>query len=316
MSPAPRVSVVMCAYNGLGLIERAVGDVLAQRFADWELIISDDGSNDGTRDYLAGLDDPRIRIILQDRNLGYVANKKAGIAAARGELITQHDQDDRSHPDRLALQVAALERSGLAIVGCGYRQIDTGGRVRFESKLEREAIVTAYDPARPYPFWFPALMARRQVFAATGPFDTYFAGAFGDDLYWTAKANEQFPILCLPDRLYDYVESVGSITSLAGSDRKLIMGDVLERLLEQRAASGSDDLEQGKAVHLEQALLADKKRLARRVQAYAARAIDQERWAEARALIRRAFRLAPMRPALAKTLFYYCRRAVRRSRDG
>ena len=311
MKPSPHVSVVMCAYNGIGLIERAIGDVLAQSFTDWELIISDDGSRDGTRDYLSGLDDPRIRVILQDTNLGYVANKNAAISAARGSLITQQDQDDRSHVNRLARQVEALEQSGMAIVGCGYRKLDVTGRVRSTSKLDRGTIVTSYDPQTPYPFWFPALMFRREVIEEVGLFDDYFAGAYGDDLYWTVRANEKFPILCLPDRLYDYVESVGSITSIPGSDRKLIMGEVLDTLVHQRRLTGTDDLETGSIEALEARLLADRKLLSEKLQIYAARAIDQRRWKEARVLISRAFRLSPFRPSLARTMLYYCRSAIR-----
>lgn len=314
MSKPPRVSVVMCAYNGLGMIEQAVGDILAQRFADWELVISDDGSSDGTRAWLAGLDDPRIRVILQDRNLGYVRNKNAAIAAAHGDYITQQDQDDRSDPERLSLMVGAVERSGVAIVGCGYRKYDVAGKLQFETALDRETLIYGHDPAAPYPFWFPALLVRREVYAAVGLFDEFFAGAFGDDLYWTAKANQRFPILCLPDRLYNYVESPGSITSLAGSDRKLVMGDLLEHLLRQRHATGSDDLEAGRVEPVERALLADKGLLARKVQVYAARAIDQGRLADARTLIRRAFALSPLRPALARTILYYCRAVVQGSR--
>lgn len=314
MTRAPRVSVAMCAYNGNGVINHAVGDILAQRFDDWELVISDDGSSDGTRDYLASLDDPRIRVILQDKNLGYVRNKNAAIAAARGDMITQQDQDDRSHPERLSLMVGALERSGLAIAGCGYRKLDVAGTLRFETDLDRETVINAYDPAVPYPFWFPALMVRREVIAKIGPFDDFFAGAFGDDLYWTVKANEKFPFLCLPDRLYDYVESPGSITSVAGSDRKLIMGDLLEHLLLQRRATGTDDLEGGRIEPVEQALLADKHLLSSKLQIYAARAIDQGRLADSRALIRQAFQLAPLRPSLLRTILYHCRAALRRSR--
>lgn len=307
MSKAPRVSVVMCAYNGLGMVERAVGDIVAQSFADWELLISDDGSTDGTRDWLAGLEDPRIRIILQDRNLGYVRNKNAAFAAARGELITQQDQDDRTDPERLSRMVGALDRSGLGIVGCGYRKFDIVGQLQFQTALERETVTHGFDPVVPYPFWFPALLVRREVYAAIGPFHEFFAGAFGDDLYWTAKANAIFPILCLPDRLYDYIESPGSITSVAGSDRKLIMADLLNHLLRQRGTTGSDDLEAGRIQPLEQALLADKNLLARKLQVYAARAIDQDRLVDARSLIGRAFGLAPWRPELARTIIYYLR---------
>jgi glycosyltransferase involved in cell wall biosynthesis len=311
LSNMPRVSVVMCAYNGIGLIERAVGDILAQRFDDWELVISDDGSSDGTRAWLAGLDDPRIRVILQDRNLGYVRNKNAAIAAARGAMITQQDQDDRSHPERLARQVAALERSGLDIVACGYQRRDIAGHVRSGSELEHEIVIKAYDPARPYPFWFPALMARREVHADVGPFEEFFAGAFGDDLYWTVRANEQYPILCIPDRLYEYVESAGSITSMAGSDRKLVMGEILETLLKQRQMRGSDDLEDNLSnalADLETRLRGDRKLIARKLQIHAARAIDQRRFELVPPLLRRSWTLDPFNLSTLRTAVYYLRR--------
>lgn len=311
MSRAPRVSVVMCAYNGLGLIERAIGDIFAQSFEDWELVISDDGSSDGTRDYIAGLDDPRVRVILHENNVGYVRNKNAAVAAARGDYITQQDQDDRTHPQRVAHMLDGLQRTGLAIAGCGYRRVDVTGKLLFETNLDRETVLFGHDLITPYPFWYPSLLVRRDVYGQIGLFEEFFAGAFGDDLYWTVKANARHPILCLPDRLYDYVDSVGSITSLEGSDRKLVMGNVLDHLLKQRRLTGTDDLELGRVRRLEAAFLADRDLLAGKLQVYAARAIDQARWADAVRLIRRAFYLAPTRPALARTALYYCRAIFR-----
>lgn len=313
MSTGPQVSVVMCAYNGLGVIERAVGDILVQRFEDWELVISDDGSSDGTRDYLGQLDDPRIRVILQDRNLGYVRNKNAAIAAARGDTITQQDQDDRTDPERLALMVAALERSGAAIVGCGFRKFDIAGKLRFETMLEREILIHGYDPAAPYPFWFPALLVRREVYAETGLFDEYFAGAFGDDLYWTVKANETFPILCLPDILYDYRDTPGSITSFAGNERKLVMDEILAALLAQRAMRGSDDLQDGNLTalaSLESSLRTNRKLLATKLRIQAARAVDQHRLDAAIPLLKRSWRLDPVSLATIRTAFYLVRKSA------
>ena len=316
MTEDPRVSVVMCAYNGIGVIEQAVGDIFAQEFDDWELVISDDGSSDGTRDYLAGLNDPRVRVILRDSNVGYVRNKNAAIAAARGKYITQQDQDDRTHPQRLSIMLDGLQRTDLAIAGCGYRTVGVDGQLLFETELDRETVIHGHDVTRPYPFWYPALLVRREVYAEIGLFEEFFAGAFGDDLYWTAKANARYPILCLPDRLYDYVESVGSITSLAGSNRKLIMGEVLDHLLQQRRQTGTDDLELGRVGRLEATFLSDRELLAGKLQVYAARAIDQARWADASRLIRRAFYLSPMRPALARTALYYCRAFLRECKSG
>ena len=70
----PRISVLMPVYNGMPYIPDAVESVLAQDEQDWELVISDNGSTDSTRDYLRSLQDPRIRVHLQQANLGIFGN--------------------------------------------------------------------------------------------------------------------------------------------------------------------------------------------------------------------------------------------------
>lgn len=314
VSGEPLVSVVMCTYNGMGFVEAAVADILAQTYRNWELIVSDDGSSDGTREWLERWQgDHRIRLFFQDENLGYVGNKNFALAQARGEYITQQDQDDRSSTERLERQVAALQRTGLSICGCGYRRIGLDGAVLFEVSCGEERVI-AGKPDGDYPFWFPALMAHRRVHREVGDYPAYFAGAFGDDLYWTVRANERFEILCLAEPLYDYRDAPASITSLMDDPRKLVMGEMLARLIEQRRSCGTDDLEQGDLAKLQQAereLMADRAFLAGRYQLYAARSIDQQRWRDARTLLGKAFATSPARPQLARTAFYYLRKRAR-----
>lgn len=312
MSDSPFVSVVMCSYNGMGRIQLAIDSILVQTYSNWELLISDDGSSDGTRDYLATLDHPRIRIVFQPSNLGYVANKNAALALAKGEFITQQDPDDVSEPIRLARQVETIDRTGLAIVGCGYRRLGFDGQ-EVAVVAPKEEVVIDRPGEQVYQFWFPALMVRREVYEKIGYFDPYFAGAFGDDLYWTVKANEQYPIFCLPDILYDYRDSPGSITSVAGSDRKLVMGEILDCLLQQRRARGSDDLQDHRTdalAKLESDFLTDKKLLAEKLRIQAARAIDQQRFGQAAPLLRRSLSLDPFNRTTIRTLIYFLRKKI------
>lgn len=78
----------MPTYNGMKYLEQAIDSVLSQNHRDWELIISDDGSTDGSRDYLAGLKDPRIKVHFQSANLGIFGNLNFLFAQA-GSSITQ-----------------------------------------------------------------------------------------------------------------------------------------------------------------------------------------------------------------------------------
>ena len=102
----PEVSIVLPTFNRVDVIGRAVASVLRQSFEDWELLVVDDGSTDGTRARLEGLD-PRLRYIEQANQGVYVA-RNTGLQAARGRFITFLDSDDEWLPHFLALTTAFL----------------------------------------------------------------------------------------------------------------------------------------------------------------------------------------------------------------
>lgn len=86
----------MCALNEAGRIQRAIGDFqLASRDRpeNWQLIIVDNGSTDGTREFLASLDRPGIEVVLNERNIGKGGSIKKGIALSRGRYVAIHDPD-------------------------------------------------------------------------------------------------------------------------------------------------------------------------------------------------------------------------------
>ena len=99
----PLVTVYIPTYNRLGLLKRAVSSVLDQSYRRIELIVVDDGSNDGTISYLEGLieADQRVRYFLNESNAGACFSRNRAIKEARGELITGLDDDDYFFPDRI-----------------------------------------------------------------------------------------------------------------------------------------------------------------------------------------------------------------------
>lgn len=104
--PVPEVSIILPTYNRVDVIGRAVASILLQTHQDWELLVIDDGSNDGTVERLDGLD-PRIRFIRQ-ANQGVATARNTGIAAATGRFIAFMDSDDEWRPQFLALTTAFL----------------------------------------------------------------------------------------------------------------------------------------------------------------------------------------------------------------
>ena len=125
----PQVSVVMPVYNVEAYVAEAVASVLDQSFADFELIVVDDGGGDRSMEILRGFDDPRIRIVTQ-ANRGLAGARNSGILAARGEYVAFLDSDDRWLHEKLALHVIHLMLNPEVGVSFSASQIiDDAGRV-------------------------------------------------------------------------------------------------------------------------------------------------------------------------------------------
>ena len=108
LSDPPSVSVVIPAYNRAATIVAAIDSVLRQTWTDFELIVVDDGSTDGTLAAAAAVADPRLRLVPAPRNLGAAGARNLGVEEARGTWIAFQDSDDEWLPEKLAKQMARL----------------------------------------------------------------------------------------------------------------------------------------------------------------------------------------------------------------
>lgn len=139
MTTFPTVSVLLPVYNASPFVEEAVLSILGQTYGDFELIVIDDGSTDGSGDLLQLLADldPRIRFISRE-NRGLVATLNEMLAIARGRFIARMDADDVSRSDRFDLQVASLSADpSLVAVGSDFVSIDAKGRPLYAAELPR-----------------------------------------------------------------------------------------------------------------------------------------------------------------------------------
>ena len=120
----PLVSIVMAALDAETTIAIAIESIVAQSYENWELIVVDDGSSDETVETVEALTcDPRVSVVSAGETLGAAAARNTGLARARGRFVTFHDSDDRSHPDRLAIQLAALlPDDRLTVSLCNYQR--------------------------------------------------------------------------------------------------------------------------------------------------------------------------------------------------
>lgn len=198
-SPPPAVSVVMPMRNAMPYLPAAIESILNQSFGDFELVIGDDASTDGSlacaTEFAAR--DPRIRLMHNDTRLGPVGSSNWVARAARAPLVARMDADDISRPDRLALQVKALALNPDAVlVGSLYELIDSSGRAT--RSMDRSSLL-----ARPLPpIAHTSVMYRRTAFDQIGGY-AMEASYFEDvDLY--RRLAKVGGILVIADELVKY----------------------------------------------------------------------------------------------------------------
>lgn len=210
----PRVSVVLPAFNREALVGRAIDSVLAQTFADLELIVVDDASTDGTRAALERYRDvPRVRLVLSDRNLGGGGARNLGAEAARASLIAFQDSDDVWLPGKLAAQVALLDarpEAGVCYCAALYSDgpraygIPHAGAARLDGDMAREVLRT--NPASTQ-----VLVVRREVFWEVGGFDPAMRRFQDWDL--AIRLAQATPFAFVPEPLAVVFGTPGNISS-------------------------------------------------------------------------------------------------------
>jgi glycosyltransferase involved in cell wall biosynthesis len=177
----PTVSVLIKTFNHYAYVRQTIESVLTQSFQDFEIVVTDDGSTDGTPELLREFTDPRIHIETFARNEGISTAMNATIARARGRYLAILNSDDWALPDRLQRQVAFLEaHPNVSLVFGLPRPVDEAGN-------PAEAFNDFTIPLR-FPdfsrrswlrhFFFhgnclcaPTAMIRREAYAAAGPYD-------------------------------------------------------------------------------------------------------------------------------------------------
>ncbi len=166
------VSVVVPVFNRRELVARALESVSAQTFTDYELIVVDDASTDGTWEYLRSeWDEAPVQLLRHRVNSGVSAARNTGIEATRGDWIALLDSDDEWKPQKLERQMAALAESGLAVCHTDEVWIRDGVRVNPHKHHAKQG-GRIFLHALPRCIISPSsILLRRPVFDAIGLFD-------------------------------------------------------------------------------------------------------------------------------------------------
>jgi len=195
-----QVTVLMTVYNGMPFLREAVQSVFDQTLTDWRCVIVNDGSTDGTRDFLESIRDDRFLILHQD-NAGIAAAMNHGLEHCETAYVARLDADDVAVPTRLAEQIEFLDRHpdvglvGAQVVPLGQRRLGASLKL----PLDHDAIMSALIEGR-HAVVHSSIMLRMALLRELGG-------------YWTLPMGEE----------YDMMLRMGEVSRLANLDRVLLL---------------------------------------------------------------------------------------------
>ena len=196
----PRVSVILPVYNCEKFLLDAIESILNQTYSDFELLVIDDASTDGTRSILMGQSDHRIRVLRNERNRGIPFCRNLGVREAKGEYIFPMDADDVAVANRVEVQVQYLEENlNTYLVGSNVIIIDENGReLRQESfpQTNRDIMKTIFVHN---PFVHSTVAIRATAFRECGLYDERFP--MGEDYELFLRLASRYAVANLPQPL-------------------------------------------------------------------------------------------------------------------
>lgn len=209
----PKVSVIMGIYNCEKTLTEAIDSILTQTYTNWELILCDDGSTDGTyalaQKYKDQLPD-KIILLKNERNrkLSYTLNRC--LEAASGELVARMDADDISHPDRFEKQVRFLrEHPDIQLVGTDMQCFDETGEHGVRHAVEKPDRMTL---KRTTPFFHATIMTYKTVYDELGGYTVGRRAERIEDVeLWFRFFQRGFCGANIPEALYDVRENYETI---------------------------------------------------------------------------------------------------------
>ncbi|WMJ90223.1 glycosyltransferase family 2 protein [Anaerocolumna sp. MB42-C2] len=212
-----KVSVILPTYNRIHTLKRSIISVLNQGFTDYELLIIDDGSTDGTKEFIADIMDERIHYIKSPVNRGAANARNIGIRASKGKYIAFQDSDDEWLPDKLEKQVVVMDEADM-LTGMVYTRLfyDLGDKGRIEYPPESMSL----DQKSGYIYeqilhrnlvGTPTMLIRRECFNKVGMFNTQLRKL--EDWELCIRIAKDYKIILVDELLLKAYLTPGSLSS-------------------------------------------------------------------------------------------------------
>lgn len=235
----PLVSIIMSVYNGSACVSEAIESILCQSFNDYEFIITDDGSTDGTSTILDAYarKDKRIRVIKQ-ANAGLTESLNRMIKASKGEFMARMDADDVSMKERLLKQVDRLEKDhACAALGCWFKTSSVDPSLSYEAVFPDDAkLLKKFLRAGINCFAHGSVMMRKKALMDAG---LCYRFRYGQDMDMWLRLSESAGIGMVEEVLYERRDHHATL-SKSLVPRRLALARLMLKLSEERMRHGRE----------------------------------------------------------------------------
>ncbi len=245
-----KVSVLIPCFNAERFIAQSIESILGQTYEDFELLVLDDASTDSSLEVIKSFSDPRINVLVNTSNLGYLKTMNRLFGEAKGDLIAFQDADDLSNERRLELQVDFLrQKPSVSIVGTNYDLIDENS-----SCLGTYSLPEGEDQLKELiqhknPFQKPSIMFRKEVYGKVGGFREAFLDLknISEDYDWLLRASHYFEFgnINHSPALYQYRSVTTAMTKDFDHPEQLFGEKIAQFLHNERMQRNSDSMLEG-----------------------------------------------------------------------
>ena len=199
----PKITVLLSVFNDEKYISEAIESILNQTFEDFELIIIDDCSTDGTIEVINSYKDSRIRLIINEKNIDITKSLNKGLKSARGKYIARHDSDDVSTPERLEKQFNFLENNkDYAAVGSYTETIDEDSNLIRLLRCETSAEEIYYNLSYRNNLTSSSIMFVKEIIHDIGSYDESSSNS-EDHEFWF-RISRKYKIYVIAEYLIKY----------------------------------------------------------------------------------------------------------------
>jgi glycosyltransferase involved in cell wall biosynthesis len=213
----------MAVRNSAGTVASTIRSIQLQTLQDWELVVIDDGSSDGSSSIVSAFDDARIILICEESCAGLATRLNQAVAHSRGAFIARMDADDVCFPDRLALQTARLQQEPqLDLLGCGAVVFSGDARLLGELPVGLTHEEITAQPFLGFPFPHPTWCGRAEWFR-NNPYDANLMKTQDQDLLLRTFRHSRFA--SLEDVLVGYRQDALELAKMLRG-RRVFMGSL------------------------------------------------------------------------------------------